>query len=255
MKIDIITIFPQILQGPFSESIIRRAVEQSLVDINLVDLRIFAEGKHRQVDDTPYGGGCGMVFKPEPLFTAVERLQKITGETPARVVLLTPQGRVFNQTVARELAREEHLILICGRYEGVDERVRDTLVDDEISIGDYILTGGELAAAVITDAVVRLTPGLLPDESVEEESFSASLLEYPQYTRPPEYRGLSVPDVLLSGDHGEIARWRRRQSLLRTCKRRPDLLRKAELSREDREYLDKFRQGFSAALDTGGEKE
>lgn len=245
MKIDILTIFPQILQGPFNESIISRAVEQGLVEINLVDLRIFAEGKHRQVDDAPYGGGCGMVFKPEPLFAAVERHQNMTGEIPTRVILLTPQGRIFNQTVARELAREKHLILVCGRYEGVDERVREALVDDEISIGDYILTGGELAAAVITDAVVRLTPGLLPEQSVEEESFSASLLEYPQYTRPPEYRGMEVPEVLLSGNHGEITRWRRRQSLLRTSMRRPDLLKRAELSREDREYLEQLGHRFS----------
>jgi tRNA (guanine37-N1)-methyltransferase len=255
MKIDLVTIFPQILQGPFSESIIRRAVDQGLVEINLVDLRNFAAGKHRQVDDAPYGGGCGMVFKPEPLFAAVECLKNISGAAPARVVLLTPQGRIFDQAAARELALEKHLILICGRYEGVDERVREALVDDEISIGDYILTGGELAAAVVTDAVVRLTPGLLTQESVEEESFSDSLLEHPQYTRPPEYRGLSVPEVLLSGNHGEITRWRRRQSLARTRDRRPDLFKRAELTREDREYLEQLAQGFPTALDTGGEKE
>lgn len=240
MKIEILTIFPGMLEGPFSESMLKRAVEQGLVEIELIDLRSFARGRHRQVDDAPYGGGCGMVFKPEPLFEAVETLQKRGGVNRARVILLTPQGRTFNQAIARELSREERLLLICSRYEGVDERVREALVDDEISIGDYILTGGELAAAVVVDAVVRLLPGFLEEESVAEESFSKSLLEYPHYTRPPVFREMAVPPVLLSGDHAKIAGWRRQQALLRTWQRRPDLLRKALLSQEERCFLEKL---------------
>ncbi len=237
MKIEILTIFPGMLEGPFGESMIRRAVERGLVEIEIIDLRSFASGRHRQVDDAPYGGGRGMVFKPEPLFKAVETLQERSGGSRARVILLTPQGRTFNQEIARELSGEKRLLLICGRYEGVDERVREVLVDDEISIGDYILTGGELAAAVVVDAVVRLLPGFLEEASVAEESFSGFLLEYPQYTRPPVFRGMAVPPVLLSGDHAAIARWRRKQALLRTRQRRPDLLEKAALSPEDRRLL------------------
>ncbi|MBS3943660.1 MAG: tRNA (guanosine(37)-N1)-methyltransferase TrmD [Dethiobacter sp.] len=252
MRIDILTIFPRILQGPFSESMIKRALERGLAEINVVDLRLFAEGKHRQVDDAPYGGGCGMIFKPEPLFAAVEHLKS---GAAARVILLSPQGRTFNQKMAGDLAGERHLILICGRYEGVDERVREALVDDEISIGDYILTGGELAAAVITDAVVRLIPGLLPARSVEDESFSASMLEYPQYTRPPEFRGLAVPAVLLSGNHAEIELWRRRRSIERTLKTRPDLLKNAELSAENYKYLEQLSRDQKDTLDSRGDKE
>ncbi|HOA35689.1 MAG TPA: tRNA (guanosine(37)-N1)-methyltransferase TrmD [Bacillota bacterium] len=237
MKIEILTIFPGMLEGPFGESMIRRAVERGLVEIEIIDLRSFASGRHRQVDDAPYGGGRGMVFKPEPLFKAVETLQERSGGSRARVILLTPQGRTFNQEIARELSGEKRLLLICGRYEGVDERVREVLVDDEISIGDYILTGGELAAAVVVDAVVRLLPGFLEEASVAEESFSGFLLEYPHYTRPPVFRGMAVPPVLLSGDHAAIARWRRKQALLRTRQRRPDLLEKAALSPEDRRLL------------------
>ncbi len=237
MNIEILTIFPGMLEGPFGESMIRRAVERGLVEIEIIDLRSFASGRHRQVDDAPYGGGRGMVFKPEPLFKAVETLQERSGGSRARVILLTPQGRTFNQEIARELSGEKRLLLICGRYEGVDERVREVLVDDEISIGDYILTGGELAAAVVVDAVVRLLPGFLEEASVAEESFSGFLLEYPHYTRPPVFRGMAVPPVLLSGDHAAIARWRRKQALLRTRQRRPDLLEKAALSPEDRRLL------------------
>jgi len=237
MKIEILTIFPGMLEGPFGESMIRRAVERGLVEIEIIDLRSFASGRHRQVDDAPYGGGRGMVFKPEPLFKAVETLQERSGGSRARVILLTPQGRTFNQEIARELSGEKRLLLICGRYEGVDERVREVLVDDEISIGDYILTGGELAAAVVVDAGVRLLPGFLEEASVAEESFSGFLLEYPHYTRPPVFRGMAVPPVLLSGDHAAIARWRRKQALLRTRQRRPDLLEKAALSPEDRRLL------------------
>lgn len=237
MKIEILTIFPGMLEGPFSESMLKRAVDRGLVEIELIDLRSYASGRHRQVDDAPYGGGSGMIFKPEPLFKAVEALQERGGKSRARVILLTPQGRTFNQEIARELSGEERLLLICSRYEGVDERVREALVDDEISIGDYILTGGELAAAVVVDAVVRLLPGFLGEASVAEESFSGSLLEYPHYTRPPLFRGMAVPPVLLSGDHAAIARWRRSQALLRTRQRRSDLLDKAVLSPEERRNL------------------
>lgn len=240
MKIEILTIFPGILEGPFSESMLKRAIERELVKIERIDLRTFARGRHRQVDDAPYGGGSGMVFKPEPLFEAVEALQGGSGEGPARVVLLTPQGRTFDQGIAQELSREKRLLLICTRYEGVDERVREALVDDEISIGDFILTGGELAAAVVVDAVVRLLPGFLEEGSLAEESYSDSLLEYPHYTRPPVFRGMAVPPVLLSGDHARIARWRRRQSLVRTHRRRPDLLGRAALSPEERRFLDEM---------------
>ncbi len=240
MKIEILTIFPGMLEGPFSESMLKRAVDRGLVEIELIDLRSYASGRHRQVDDAPYGGGSGMIFKPEPLFKAVEALQERGGKSRARVILLTPQGRTFNQEIARELSGEERLLLICSRYEGVDERVREALVDDEISIGDYILTGGELAAAVVVDAVVRLLPGFLGEASVAEESFSGSLLEYPHYTRPSLFRGMAVPPVLLSGDHAAIARWRRSQALLRTRQRRPDLLDKAALSPEERRNLERM---------------
>lgn len=237
MKIEILTIFPGIFEGPFSESMLRRAVDRGLVEIEPVDLRSYAEGRHRQVDDSPYGGGSGMILKPEPLFRAVEDLQE-RGGNRARVILLTPQGRTFSQEIARELSRERRLLLICGRYEGVDERVREALVDDEISIGDYILTGGEPAAVVVVDAVVRLLPGFLGEESVAEESFSEPLLEYPHYTRPSRFRDMAVPQVLLSGDHGAIARWRRSQALLRTRQRRPDLIDGAALSPEERRILE-----------------
>ena len=236
MRIDIVTIFPAMLHGPFSESIIKRALDRGLVQINLVDLRDYARGKHRQVDDAPYGGGRGMIFKPEPLFEAVEDLKKESGAA-AQVVLLTPRGRLFNQAMACQMAQQEHLILLCGRYEGVDERVCTQLVDEEISIGDYVLAGGELAAAVVAEAVIRLVPGLLDEEALAEESFAGSLLEYPQYTRPPVYRGMAVPEILLSGNHAEIARWRRRQSLRRTFEKRPDLLKDAKLTPEEELFL------------------
>jgi len=221
VRLDIVTIFPAMFTGPFTESIIKRARERGLVEINLVDLREFTDDRHRSVDDRPYGGGAGMLMKPEPLFRAVERLHS----PAARVILLSPQGRVFRQPVARQLSTERHLILICGHYEGVDERVRLALIDDEISLGDFVLTNGNLAAMAITDAVVRLLPGVLGCESsTEEESFSEQLLEYPQYTRPPSFRGLRVPEVLLSGDHARIAAWRHEQALQRTLRQRPDLL-------------------------------
>jgi tRNA (guanine37-N1)-methyltransferase len=219
-------------------SIIGRAIEHGLVDIKLHDIRAHTHGKHHIVDDYPYGGGAGMVLKPEPIFEAVEDIKGELGLASVPTILLSPQGRLFNQEIARELAGCEHLILICGHYEGVDERVAEHLVSDEISIGDYLLSGGEVAAMVVVDCVARLLPGALgSEESLVEDSHIGSLLEYPQYTRPAVYRGWVVPEILLSGDHGEIAQWRRKQSLLRTAKRRPDLMEKAVLSSEDKRLL------------------
>ena len=221
LAIDVITIFPGILKGFLEESILKRAAEREAVRYRTVDLRDFAADARRSTDDRPYGGGPGMVMIPGPLFDAVESV----GGAGSRVVLMTPQGRPFSQAIARELSGEQHLVFICGNYEGVDERVRETLVTDEISIGDYVLTNGILAAAVVIDAVVRLLPGVLGGEgATEEESFSDSLLEYPHYTRPPEFRGMQVPEILLSGNHAGIARWRREQAERRTRERRPDLL-------------------------------
>lgn len=237
MRIDILTIFPGMFSGPFEESIVKRAVEKGLVQIFLHDIRDYASDKHRTVDDYTFGGGQGMLMKPEPLFAAVDDVQ---GQAPERgpVVLLTPQGRLFDQEVAVELARQERLIVICGHYEGVDARVHEHLATDEISIGDYVLSGGELAAMVVVDAVVRQIPGALGSPlSSADDSFAQGLLEHPQYTRPAEFRGMSVPEVLLSGNHGEIARWRRQQSLLRTARRRPDLLARVELTEEEKQWL------------------
>ena len=223
MRIDVITIFPQLLAGAFDHSIIKRARERGIVDVQVHDLREYTEDRRRTVDDYSYGSGPGMVMKPEPWFRAVEAL-RVTGN-PGRAILLTPQGRPLNQPLVQRLATEDRLIILCGRYEGVDERVREHLVDDEISIGDYVLSGGEPAAAVLVDSVVRLQPRALgSSESTIEESFADGLLEYPQYTRPPEFRGWHVPDILLSGDHAAIERWRRERQLERTSARRPDLL-------------------------------
>ena len=237
MRIDILTLFPEVFRGPFEASIIGRAVEAGLLQVSVHDIRDHAEGRHKVVDDYAYGGGPGMLMKPDVLFWAVESVTAQDSQR-GRVVLLTPQGRLLNQQVAEELAGEERLLLICGHYEGVDDRVRDHLVDDEISIGDYVLSGGEFPAMVVVDAVVRRLPGALGSEvSLCEESHAEGLLEYPQYTRPAEFRGWRVPEVLLSGHHAEIARWRRQQSLLRTARRRPDLLARAELSDEERRWL------------------
>lgn len=222
MKVDIITLFPGMFRGLLEESILGRARDRGLLEIGVHNLRDFATGRHQVVDDYTFGGGPGMVLKPEPIFAAVESLRR----EGSRVVLMSPQGRVFRQAIAQQLSRLEHLVLLCGHYEGVDERVREQLVDDELSIGDYVLTGGELAAMVVVDAVTRLIPGVLGgEESTLEESFAAGLLEYPHYTRPASFRGWEVPEVLLSGDHARVARWRREQSLLRTLRRRPELLR------------------------------
>ena len=237
MHIDIITLFPDMFNGPFNESIIKRAIDNDLVKIAFHNLREHGLGRHHVVDDYPHGGGAGMVLMAEPLFAAVEAVKE---DAAIPVILLTPQGRLFNQQVAEELASHPRLLFICGHYEGVDERVREHLVTDEISIGDYVLTGGELAVMVVVDAVVRQLPGVLgSDESIKDDSHANGLLEYPQYTRPQDFRGWEVPPVLLSGNHAEIAKWRREQALLRTMMRRPDLLQQASLTDEEREMLEK----------------
>ncbi|MEA1958517.1 MAG: tRNA (guanosine(37)-N1)-methyltransferase TrmD [Chloroflexota bacterium] len=235
MRIHILTLFPDMFDGPFADSIIKRAIERELIRISIYNIRDYTSDKHHIVDDYPYGGGPGMVLKPEPLFEAMEAV-KVGNDTP--VILLTPQGRLFDQRIARKIAGQEEIALICGHYEGVDERVREHLATDEISIGDYVLSGGELAAMVVVDAVVRQVPGVLgSEESAVEDSHAAGLLEYPQYTRPQSFRGWEVPEVLLSGNHAEVARWRREQSLRRTAARRPGLLERATLSEKDRLFL------------------
>ena len=221
MKIDVLTLFPAMFAGPLDESIIKRARDAGLLDLQLHQLRDWAHDRHKTVDDRPFGGGPGLLLKPEPIFEAVESLKREN----TRVVLMSPSGRQFNQTIARELAQVEHLVLVTGHYEGFDERIREALADDELSIGDYVLTNGALPAMVVVDAVARLLPGVLgDDESAQDESFSRGLLEYPQYTRPAEFRGMKVPDVLVSGNHAEIAKWRAEHAHLRTKARRPDLL-------------------------------
>ncbi|MFQ5829607.1 MAG: tRNA (guanosine(37)-N1)-methyltransferase TrmD [Candidatus Methylomirabilia bacterium] len=242
MRIDIVTLFPGIFAGAFQESILGRAQAKGLVELRVVYLRDYAGGRHRVTDDYPFGGGGGMILKPEPLFACVEALRS----PGCRVVLLDPQGRRLTQVVARQLAREQHLILLCGRYEGVDERVREHLVDDELSIGDYVLTGGELPALVVADAVIRLLPGALGDAvAPEQDSFAEGLLEGSHYTRPEEFRGWRAPAVLLSGDHGRISRWRRVMALWRTWRRRPELLETADLTPEEQKLVEAFKQGTS----------
>jgi tRNA (guanine37-N1)-methyltransferase len=242
MRIDVVTLFPRMFAGPLEESMLRVAQDRGAVTIRLIDLRDYTESRHRVADDYPFGGGGGMVLKPEPLFAAVDALRG----PDSRVVLLCPQGPTFEQATAGRLARREHLILLCGHYEGVDERVREHLVDEELSIGDYVLTGGELPALVVMDAVVRLLPGVLGDPAgPANDSFAGGRLDYPQYTRPAEFRGFAVPDVLLSGDHQRIARWRRREALRRTMARRPDLLAAAPPTDEERQWLAEFSGGRS----------
>ncbi len=249
MRFDIFTLFPSLFESPLQESILKRAIDAGLIEVRLHNIRDYATDKHHVTDDYPYGGGGGMVMKPEPIFAAVEEVLGIRDshseipnpQSPIPIILLSPQGRPFTQQVARELAGRDRIALICGRYEGVDERVREHLATDEISIGDYVLTGGELAALVIVDAVARLRPGVLGDAgATADDSHAEGLLEYPHYTRPPDFRGWKAPDVLLSGNHAEIDRWRRRQSLLRTWRRRPDLIARARLSPEEREFLERF---------------
>ena len=239
MQFHVLTIFPEIFASPLAASLLKKAQEKGILSCTVHNLRDYATGRHRAVDDTPYGGGQGMVMKPEPVVAALEGVcQSLT--TPWRI-FLSPQGKMLTQAKVAELAHRETLVLLCGRYEGVDERIR-LFVDEEISIGDYILSGGEMAALVVIDAVARLVPGVVGrHESVEDESFSHGLLEYPHYTRPEEFRGLLVPDVLLSGNHAEIAMWRRQQSLLRTLQERPDLLAKAEVTEEEKRWLAQFK--------------
>ena len=235
MRFDIVTIFPEMFREVFEFGIVRRAVEGGLIDIHVHDLRDYTHDRHRQVDDRPFGGGAGMVMKPEPLFRAVEAVTASVNQS--RVVLLSPQGRLLSQQVAEEFSKETGLVLICGRYEGVDERVAEHLAGDEVSIGDYVLSGGEIPAMVVVDAVTRLIPGALGcDQSAERESFTAGLLDYPQYTRPADYRGMKVPEVLQSGNHAEIERWRRLKAMEKTSRRRPELLSEGE-RREIEEHL------------------
>jgi tRNA (guanine37-N1)-methyltransferase len=237
MRIDIVTIFPQAFAA-LEVSMMRRARERGLLDLRIWDLRDFTTDRHRQVDDAPYGGGAGMVMKVEPFFAAVDAIKAQSGGTP-RVILTSPQGRPLTHTLARELAGEDHLIVLCGHYEGIDERVREGLATDEISIGDYVLTGGELPAMVIVEAAARFIPGVVGDAAaVEADSFAEGLLDYPHYTRPPEFRGMRVPEVLLSGHHEAIRRWRRAQRLRRTLDRRPDLLKAEALAEEDHRLLE-----------------
>lgn len=237
MKIDVLTLFPEMFEGVFGASILGKAKEKGLVSLQAVNFRNYANNKHNTVDDYPYGGGGGMVLKPEPVFAAVEDLQ-VEPDVKPRVILMCPQGESFTQRKAEELSKESHLVLICGHYEGYDERIREHLVTDELSIGDYVLTGGEIPAMAVIDSVVRLLPGVLGNEtSAVTDSYSTGLLEHPHYTRPPEFRGWCVPDILVSGHHAKIEAWRREQSLLRTLKRRPDLLEKVELTAKERKWL------------------
>ncbi|NCU16257.1 tRNA (guanosine(37)-N1)-methyltransferase TrmD [Pallidibacillus pasinlerensis] len=242
MRIDVLTLFPNMFSGVFNESILKRAQEIGSVQYNVVNFREYANNKHNTVDDYPYGGGAGMVLKPEPIFNAVESIKEDTKSTP-RVILLCPQGERYTQKKAEELAKEAHLLFICGHYEGYDERIREHLVTDEISIGDFVLTGGELGAMVVIDSVVRLLPGVLGnEESPVQDSFSTGLLEHPHYTRPAEFRGMKVPDVLLSGNHKLIDEWRRKQSLKRTYERRPDLLQSFNLTDQDKKWLEEIKK-------------
>src|SRR5918996_1446913 len=250
MQFDIFTILPEVFLPYLQSSILQRARQRGLIDVRVHDIRAYTHDKHHTTDDTPYGGGGGMVMKPEPVFEAVESIlgrathADQSSSQPVPIILLTPQGQVFNQRVAEELARHERIALICGRYEGVDERIREHLVTDEISIGDYVLTGGELPALILIDAVSRLLPSVLGDPTgAEDDSHAMGLLEYPHYTRPPEFRGWKVPEVLLSGDHGKIEKWRREQALIRTLKKRPDMLEKANLSETDKKYLNGLNKG------------
>jgi tRNA (guanine37-N1)-methyltransferase len=241
MIIDVFTLFPELFPPYLDASILGRAKQAGVLDVRVHNIRDYATDKHQVTDDTPYGGGGGMVMKPEPIFAAVESVLGAPPQTP--VILLSPQGRVFNQAVAQELGRHERIALISGRYEGVDERVRKHLVTDEISIGDYVLTGGELPALILIDAVARTQPGTLGDpDGALTDSHATGLLEHPHYTRPPEFRGWGVPEALLSGDHARIERWRRQQSLLHTAQRRPDLLERVELSEKDERLLQEARE-------------
>ncbi|MDD5313321.1 MAG: tRNA (guanosine(37)-N1)-methyltransferase TrmD [Dehalococcoidia bacterium] len=245
-RIDVLTLFPKAFNGYIDHSILGRAQVRDIINVKLHDIRGYSHDKHHTVDDYPYGGGAGMIMKPEPIFEAIENVKREIQVDKVPVILLTPQGRLLNQDVAVELSKEQNLILICGHYEGIDERVAEHLSTDEISIGDYLLSGGETAAMVIIDCLVRLFPGAIgSDVSLIEESHVRGVLEYPQYTRPPEYRGWKVPEVLLSGNHQQISAWRREQSILRTMRRRPDLLCRADLSEADHKTIESFRSALS----------
>ena len=246
MQFEVFTLLPEVFPPYLESSILQKARQRGLIEVRVHNIRDYTHDRHHTTDDTPYGGGGGMVMKPEPIFEAVETVLGLdsnqTQPVPVPIILLTPQGRVFTQRVAEELSGHERIALLCGRYEGVDERIREHLVTDEISMGDYVLTGGELPALMIIDAVSRLLPGVLGDPTgAEDDSHSMGLLEYPHYTRPPEFRGWQVPEVLLSGDHGKIEKWRREQAISRTFKKRPDMIEKAELSKEDQEIVERLK--------------
>jgi tRNA (guanine37-N1)-methyltransferase len=251
MRVDVFTLIPAAMRAYLDASVLGKAQASGHLEVRLHDIRAHTTDRHRTTDDAPYGGGGGMIMKPEPVFASVEAaLEDALGRVP--VILLSPQGRVFDQRVARELAREPRLALICGRYEGVDDRIRAHMATDEISVGDFVLTGGELPALILIDAVARLIPGVLGDTgAAEDDSHARGLLEYPHYTRPPEFRGWTVPEVLLSGDHARVAAWRREQSLRRTLERRPDLLETADLTPADRRILDRLRGAAGGGLDEG----
>jgi len=247
MQFEVFTLLPEVFPSYLETSIIKRARERNLINVRVHNIRDYTHDKHHTTDDTPYGGGGGMVMKPEPVFEAIETVLGLNNpsQTPPEpasnipIILLTPQGRVFNQSIAQELSQHKHIALLCGRYEGIDERIREHLVTDEISIGDYVLTGGELPALIVIDAISRLLPDVLGDPTgAQDDSHAMGLLEYPHYTRPPEFRGWKIPDVLLTGAHAKIDKWRREQALLRTLKKRPDMLEKAELSKADKKFLD-----------------
>lgn len=254
MRFDIVTIFPRMIDAGLAEGVIHRGIQNGALDVCVHDLREFTSDRHRSVDDVPYGGGPGMVMKPEPLVRAVEHVRATRG-APDVVVVLTPQGRMFTQAEAVRLSRAGHIVLLCGRYEGVDERVRELTGAEELSIGDYVLSGGEVPALAVLDAVSRLVPGVVGDrQSVEEDSFAQGVLDYPHYTRPAEFGGLRVPDVLLSGHHADVRRWRRREALARTLERRPELLDTAELDADDRQLLEEIRRERAARIaDTIGD--
>lgn len=246
MQFEVFTLLPEVFPSYLDTSILKRARERGLISVNVHNIRDYTHDKHHTTDDQPYGGGGGMVMKPEPVFEAIETVLGIASplsapksESATPIILLTPQGRVFNQSIAKELSQHKQIALLCGRYEGIDERIRENLITDQISIGDYVLTGGELPALILIDAVARLLPDVLGDPTgAEDDSHAMGLLEYPHYTRPPEFRGHKVPDVLLSGDHKKIDKWRREQALLRTFQKRPDMLEKTELTKEDLKFLD-----------------
>jgi tRNA (guanine37-N1)-methyltransferase len=240
MRIDILTLFPPLFAAPFSTGIFKRAIDNGLVQINLVNIRDYTHDKHHTADDYPYGGGAGMVMKPEPIFEAAEAAMAGRAKD-IPVILLSPQGRLFSHAIAKELSLHQDIMLICGHYEGIDERVAEHLATDVISIGDYVLTGGEVPALVVADAVLRLVPGVLgSEESPLDDSHASGLLEYPQYTRPPEFRGYRVPDILLSGNHAQIAKWRREQIIKRTLEHRPELLDKADLGQDDKKLVERM---------------